>query len=132
MAIRFDKYIWSVRLAKTRSIASDLIAKGKIKLNNNQVKPSREIKVGDFIQVLRNTAVFEYKILETLEQRVGAKLVQNYLLNVTKPEELERFKTYQFAQSTYRNYGTGRPNKHDRQQIDDFLIGIEWDDDEDL
>lgn len=133
MSIRIDKYVWSVRLAKTRSQATEQIQKGKIKLNGSQVKPSRDVKTGDVIQVIKNTAVFEYKIKDLLDRRIGAKLVADYLIDVTKPEEIERFKTYIAAQSTYRNYGTGRPNKHDRKNLDDFLMWEnESEDEEDL
>lgn len=126
MSVRIDKFIWSVRLAKTRSVASDLIQKGKVKLNHQQVKPAREVKIGDVVQIIKNTAVFEYKIKELLERRVGAKLVTDYIIDVTKPEEIEKFKIYQAAQSTYRNYGTGRPNKHDRKKIDEFFVWDDW------
>lgn len=124
MNCRLDKYVWAVRIAKTRSQASELISKGKIKLNASQVKPSRDAKEGDIISVSRNTAVFSYKILQLLDKRVGAKLVPDYLVDITPPEEIEKYKTYQMAQSAYRDYGTGRPTKHDRQDIEDFL---NWD-----
>jgi len=120
MSCRIDKYIWSVRLAKTRSQASELISKGKFKVNAAQVKPSRETKVGDIITAHQNGAVFSYKVVQLLERRVGPKLVIDYLLDITAPEEIEKFKTYQLAQSAYREYGTGRPSRKDRQDIDDF------------
>lgn len=110
-----------MRLAKTRSQASELISKGKFKVNAAQVKPSRETKVGDIITSQQNGAVFSYKVVQLLEKRVGAKLVADYLLDITSPEEIEKFKTYQLAQSAYREYGTGRPSKRDRKDIDDYL-----------
>ena len=121
MSCRADKYVWAVRIAKTRSQASELISKGKIKLNEMQIKPSRDVKIGDVISVYRNSAVFSYKIVELLDKRVGAKLVTDYLLDITPPEEVEKFKTYQLAQSAYREYGTGRPTKRDRRDIEDYL-----------
>lgn len=124
MSYRLDKYVWSVRLAKTRSQATELISKGKIKVNGMQVKPAREAKEGDIISVAHNTAVFSYKIVQLLEKRVGAKLVADYLLDITPPEEIEKYKTYQLAQSAYREYGTGRPTKRDRKDIEDLL---NWD-----
>ena len=123
MALRFDKYVWSVRLAKTRSQASELISKGKIKLNQQQIKPSREPKIGDIITVSRNTATFSYKILNLLEKRVGPKLVVDYLIDITPIEELEKYKLYNMSQAVYRNNGTGKPTKKDRREIDDFLEG---------
>lgn len=123
MALRFDKYVWSVRLAKTRSQASELISKGKIRLNGMEVKPSREPKPGDLIQISKNTAVFQYKIIQLLENRVGAKLVADYLQDITPMEEIEKYKMYQLSQAVYRDNGTGKPTKKDRRDLDDFLQG---------
>lgn len=128
MALRFDKYVWSVRLAKTRSQASDLISKGKIKLNGQQIKPSREPKIGDEIQIHKNTAVFTYKVLNLLENRVGPKLVSEYLIDITPIEEVEKYKLYNASQAVYRNNGTGKPTKKDRRDLDDFLEG--WGEDD--
>ena len=121
MALRIDKYTWAVRLTKTRSQASELISKGKIRINATEVKPSRDMKVGDVIQVHKNSAVFSYKVLELLEKRVGPKLVSIYIEDITPIEEVEKYKTYQEAQRVYRDMGTGRPSKKDRRSLDDFL-----------
>ena len=121
MALRIDKYVWAVRLTKTRSQASELISKGKIKINEIDVKPSRDIKTGDTINVHKNSAVFSYKVLELLEKRVGPKLVSIYIEDITPIEEVEKFKSYQEAQRVYRDMGTGRPSKKDRRMLDDFL-----------
>lgn len=121
MKVRFDKYVWCVRLAKTRSQATELISKGKIKLNQQQVKPSREIKLNEIIQIHKNNAVFEYEILDFLDKRVGAKLLEGIILDITKAEEIEKFKMYQLSQSVYREYGTGKPTKKDRRDLGDFL-----------
>ncbi len=121
MALRIDKYVWAVRLTKTRSQASELISKGKIKINEMDVKPSRDIKMGDTINIHKNSAVFSYKVLELLEKRVGPKLVSIYIEDITPIEEVEKFKSYQEAQRGYRDMGTGRPSKKDRRSLDDFL-----------
>ena len=121
MTLRIDKYTWAVRLTKTRSQASELISKGKIKINEVDVKPSRDVKLGDIIQVHKNSAVFSYKVLELLEKRVGPKLVSIYIEDITPIEEVEKYKTYQEAQRVYRDMGTGRPSKKDRRSLDDFL-----------
>lgn len=121
MALRIDKYVWAVRLTKTRSQASELISKGKIKINEIDVKPSRDIKMGDTINIHKNSAVFSYKVLELLEKRVGPKLVSIYIEDITPIEEVEKFKSYQEAQRVYRDMGTGRPSKKDRRMLDDFL-----------
>ncbi|HRP54270.1 MAG TPA: RNA-binding S4 domain-containing protein [Fluviicola sp.] len=129
MSLRVDKFCWFVRLAKTRSLATEMISKGKIKLNHVQVKPSKEVKVNDFIQFTKNNAVFTYKVLALLERRVGAKLVADYLLDCTDPLELEKFKTYQLAQQVYREYGTGKPSRKDRENMDSFFQWLEEEDD---
>lgn len=121
MSLRWDKYLWCVRLAKTRTTATDLFQKGKVLVNDAHVKPSREPKVGDKISVLRNNATFTFTVLALLDKRVGAKLVGEYLLDTTSEEEIEKFRQYQLAQSAYRNYGTGKPSKKDRREIETFL-----------
>lgn len=121
MACRVDKFVWFVRLTKTRSKATDAIAKGRIKLNGENVKPSKEIKVGDVISVAKHTSTFSFKALNLLDRRVGAKLVKDYLLDITPEEEIEKLKMYQAAQSNYRQYGTGKPSRKDRQDLEDFL-----------
>lgn len=118
---RLDKYLWSVRLYKTRSQASDACKKGHIFVNEITSKPSKEVKVGDVITVRKHGIRFEYEVLDLLEKRVGAKLVENFMKEVTPLEELERFKMIQLAQKEYRAKGEGRPTKRDRREIDDWL-----------
>ena len=125
MSCRLDKFVWSVRLAKTRSQAADAVSKNKVKINNEAVKPSKEVKLGDEIQIIRHTAVFSYRVIQLLEKRVGAKLVADYIVDITDPLEVEKLKTYQLSQSVYRDNGTGKPSKKDRRNIDDFLDN--WD-----
>lgn len=131
MSLRIDKYVWFVRLAKTRTLATDLVQKNKIKLNGSPVKPSKEVKIGDTLSIFKNNATFSYKIKDLLDRRVGAKLVADYLIDITDPLELEKFKTYQAAQSVYREYGTGRPSRKDRDNLESFFEWLEDDDDED-
>lgn len=121
MAIRLDKYIWSVRLAKTRSQASEMISKGKIKLNEQQVKPSREPKVADLIFISKNTAVYSYKIIQLLEKRVGPKLVEEYIIDITPETEKEKYRLYNLSQSIYRKNEGGKPTKKDRRDLNDFF-----------
>ncbi len=131
MSLRVDKFVWHVRLTKTRSLATELIQKGKIKLNSASVKPSKEVKIGDTVSILKNNAVFSYKIKDLIDRRVGAKLVADYLIDITDPLELEKFKTYQDAQRVYRDYGTGRPSRKDRDNLDSFFEWLEDEDGED-
>jgi len=120
MKIRFDKYVWCVRLAKTRSQASELISKGKITLNGQDVKPSKEVKETDLIEVQKNNALFQYKVLQLLDKRLGAALISNYIEDQTREEELIKFKQYQLAQRAYRETD-GKPTKKDRRELDRFM-----------
>ncbi|HLW40207.1 MAG TPA: RNA-binding S4 domain-containing protein [Brumimicrobium sp.] len=127
MKVRIDKYIWFTRLAKTRTKATELINKGKVKLNGQSIKPSSDVKIGDEIGMVKHTSLFTYKVKDMLDRRVGAKLVEDYLVETTSPEELEKYKLYQATQSAYRKHGTGKPTKKDRRDLEDFF---DWDDDD--
>lgn len=126
MSCRLDKFVWSVRLAKTRSKATDEISKGKVRLNGANVKPSREVKVGDEVQLVKHNALFSFKVIALLDKRVGPKLVELYVLDTTSDEEREKYRQYQLAQSAYRVHGTGKPSKKDRRELDDFIEN--WED----
>lgn len=121
MACRIDKFVWCVRLAKTRSQASELITKGKIRLNGTPCKAAREVKPGDILEAHRHSAIFQYRIRILLDKRVGAKLVANYIEDITAPEEFEKFELYRLNQQAYRAQGDGKPNKKQRRDLDDFL-----------
>ena len=127
MKIRFDKYLWCVRLAKTRSQASELISKGKVKLNGQDVKASKEIKINDVIGVQKHSATFEYKVLLLLDKRLGAALIPSYIDDQTKEEEILKFKQYQLAQKAYRETD-GKPTKKDRRELDKFME--DWEDED--
>lgn len=89
-------------------------------LNDAVVKPSREIKIGDTIAVLKHSARFEYKVLSLIDKRVGAPLVKDYLLDNTAPEEIQKLKTYQETQRNYK-LSDGKPTKKDRRELDRFM-----------
>lgn len=124
MSYRIDKYIWSVRLAKTRSIATDLVSKGKVRLNDAPTKPAKEVKIGDEINIIRHNAVFTYKVLDLLDRRVGPKLVSDYILDITPDEEREKYDKYLQNQRTYRIQGKGKPSKKQRRDLDEFLENL--------
>lgn len=113
--------MWSVRLAKTRSQSVDAIANGKVRLNDDHAKPAKEVKLGDEIQIIRHSAKFTFKVIQLLHNRVGAKLVQDYIIDITPEEEKEKLKLYRLSQNVYREHGTGKPSKQDRRNLDDFL-----------
>ena len=125
MKIRLDKYVWCVRLCKTRSQATEIIAKGHIKINSKTIKPSKELRIQDVISVHKNNAVFSYKVIELLDKRVGAALIENFIIDVTPIEEKEKFKEYQLVRQIYRQNGDGKPTKKDRRDLESFFDDID-------
>ena len=121
--MRIDKYVWCVLLSKTRSLATKLVANNKIKLNNAECKPAKELAVGDLLTIQKNNASFSFRVKALTEKRLGAKLVADYIDDETSEEEIEKYKTYQAAQRNYRGRDQGKPSKKDRRELDDFLEG---------
>ncbi len=116
--IRIDKFLWSVRLYKTRSIASDECRKGRIIINNIQVKPSRTVVKDEIITVKKPPVNYTYRVIEPIENRVGAKLVPEFIEDITPDEEKLKLEIAHSGGMVYRDKGTGRPTKKDRSQID--------------
>ncbi len=125
MKLRLDKFIWAIRIAKTRSLAHEAISKGKIKMNFKDIKPSYQPQENDIITIHRNSAVFSYKVIVLTDKRIGAKLVQEFIKNITPPEEIEKFEQYLLSQKLYRINGDGKPSKKDRRDLDDFKENYE-------
>lgn len=125
MSCRLDKFVWCVRLVKTRSLATQVIGKGKIRLNEATAKPSKEVRLGDEIQIIKNTAAFTFRIIQLLNKRVGAKLVSDYIIDITPEEEKEKFRFYQTSQNSYKASGKGKPSTKDRRDLEDFME--DWD-----
>ena len=119
--VRIDKWLWAVRVFKTRSIATEACKKGRIYVNNAQVKASRNVKVGDVVGVKRNPVMYSFKVLALSENRMNAKLVPSFMLNVTTPDQLELIELQKIAAENGRDKGTGRPTKKERRDIDEFL-----------
>lgn len=119
--MRVDKYIWHTRLFKTRSVATKACKEGKVTVNDKGVKPSHELNENDTIGVRTNGVVLYYKVLGFPKNRVGAKLVADYLCDVTPNDTKEKLKTIQESQRQYRGYGTGKPSKKDRRDINKFF-----------
>jgi ribosome-associated heat shock protein Hsp15 len=116
--IRIDKFLWAVRLFKTRSLASDACRKGKILLNNLQVKPSRIIYADETITVKKLPIIYSYTVVQPIENRVSAKLVHLYIKDVTPETEKEKLVNRELTGFSNREKGTGRPTKRDRRNID--------------
>lgn len=139
MDARIDKFLWSVRIYKTRTIAAEAIKKGRISMGGTQVKASRIVKAGDTVDVRVPPATRSFKIIDIPRSRVGAKLVPNYITEVTAPDQLEIIELQKLAASMNRQKGLGRPTKKDRRDIDsyfgdiadDFAPDFDWDDDDD-
>ncbi len=120
-AIRIDKYLWAVRLFKTRSVASEECRKGRVFIDDVAVKPSRIISIGDIFTLKRMPVTYRYKIIKPLEKRVSAKLVPEYLEDITPPEELIKLQIAKSGTSFgKRQRGAGRPTKRERREIDEM------------
>ncbi|MCF8373614.1 MAG: RNA-binding S4 domain-containing protein [Bacteroidales bacterium] len=128
MEVRIDKYIWAVRIFKTRSQATDACKKGRVSVNGIEAKPSRGIKPGDEIRIKRPPVVHTYKVLQPLANRVSAKLVPDYILDITPEEELHKLEQNKFGGFFYRDKGTGRPTKKERRIIDNLNSEVEDED----
>lgn len=132
MEVRVDKWLWAMRLFKTRTLAAEACKKGRVTMNSATLKPSRMIKVGDVISVRRPPVVFSFKVLALTENRLNAKLVPGYMEDVTTPEQLELLELGRLAGQTGRARGTGRPTKKERRDLEDFIEPFFWDDDDDI
>lgn len=119
--IRIDKWLWAVRLYKTRSLASEECKKGKVTINGMNVKASREIKEGETIQLRRPPITRSYKIIALAENRMAAKLVPEFMVETTPASELEILEVQKNQSIDNRERGTGRPTKKDRRDMDDFF-----------
>ncbi len=117
---RVDKWLWAVRIFKTRTIAAEACKKGRISLKGAQIKASRCIKEGDVIEVRKSPITYSFKVLQPIEKRVGAKLVKEYMENVTAPEQLEILEMSHLNGFVDRMRGMGRPTKKDRRELEQF------------
>lgn len=119
--MRIDKYLWSIRYFKTRSLATEACKKGHVKINGQVVKPSREVYHGDQLIVRKDQINYELTVLDVPESRVGAKLVDLYRKDTTPEEAFAQNELLRHAKEHYRKKGTGRPTKKDRRDIDGYL-----------
>lgn len=119
--VRIDKWMWAVRLFKTRSLAADACKKGKVQMSGTNVKASRNVKVGDVIQIKRPPIVYSFKVLALSENRMGAKLVPDFMENVTSADQLELLEMSRYSAFGVRDRGTGRPTKKDRRDLEVYM-----------
>ena len=118
-SVRIDKYLWAVRVYKTRTLATEACRKGKVTVDDMPVKPSRSVTTGDVIQVKKMPVVYSYRVTDPIEKRVGAKIVDNYVENVTPEDELIKLEM-QDDFFIKRDRGAGRPTKKERRLLDDI------------
>lgn len=118
---RIDKWLWAVRVFKTRTIAAEACKKGRVSINGSQVKPARMVKPGDVIQVKKSPITYSFKVLQAIEKRVGAKIVSEFMENVTTPDQYELLEMSKISGFVGRAKGTGRPTKKDRRDLEDFF-----------
>lgn len=121
MEVRVDKYLFAMRIYKTRSIAADACKCGRIKMNGIEVKPSRSFKIGDVFTVRKGPVTYTYRVLQLSANRLSAKLVPSYMEDITPPEQKEILELARYAAQSGRDRGTGRPTKKDRREIEQFI-----------
>lgn len=122
---RLDKYLWSIRVFKTRSEATDACRGGKILVNGQDAKPSREIKAGDIILARKGPVQYQYKVLQPIDRRQGAALVAQYAQNLTPESELAKLHAPHESFFVTRDRGAGRPTKKERRQMDTLYSELE-------
>lgn len=127
MEVRLDKYLWAIRVYKTRTDATDACKGGKVRVNGLDVKPSREVKVGDVITARKGAVLYTFKVKELLSNRVGAALVPQYAENLTPQEELDKLRAPVETFFLKRDRGAGRPTKKDRRQMESLWDSLDYD-----
>ena len=128
--VRIDKWLWAVRLFKTRTLAVEACKKGRIMIQGTNIKPSRMIKVGDVIQIKKPPITYSFKVLDLSEKRMGAKLVPEFMEDATPQSEYEILELSKVSGFIDRGRGEGRPTKKDRRDLVDFIDDSffdEWD-----
>lgn len=122
--VRLDKYLWAVRIFKTRSDAAEAARNNRVLINDAYSKPSREVKVGDILTVKKMPVIYTFRVKELVSSRLGARLVPDYCQNITPQAELDKLLTPRETIFITRDRGTGRPTKRDRREIDDLMEGM--------
>src|ERR1700710_3045641 len=118
--LRIDKYLWAIRIFKTRSLATEACKAGRVKLNGQNIKPAHEVRIGETYQVSKGIERKVIKVTGLLENRADAKTAVNFYEDVTPVEQTQAFKSMFHAPMLSRDRGAGRPTKKDRREIDDL------------
>lgn len=127
MEARIDKWLWAVRIFKTRSVAADAVKKGRVMVNDVLVKPSRLIKPGDIVKVRKAPVTYSFRVLQLVQNRLGAKLVPEYAENITPKSELALLEVVKISGFIDRRKGLGRPTKREGRDLAEFTAEL-WDD----
>lgn len=137
--VRIDKWLWAVRIFKTRTIATDACKKGRVSIGDALAKPSRMVKVGDVVKVRKPPVTYSFKVLALTENRLGAKLVPEYMDNVTPRSELDLLEVVKISGFIDRRKGLGRPTKREGRELSRFTeqaygddLGWDFDFDDDF
>lgn len=120
MEVRIDKWLWAARIFKTRTVALEACKKNRITVNDTPAKPSRMIRTGDIVSVRKPPVTYSFKVLRLTSSRIGAKLVPEYVANITPPEQYEILNLQKISGFIDRTKGTGRPTKKERRDLDEF------------
>ena len=124
--VRVDKWLWAIRIFKTRNQASEACRKGRIIIDDQAVKPSRVLKLGDVVQIRKPPVLYSYRVKDLLGKRLSARLVQEYFENITPESELDKLKVRETFFVT-RDRGSGRPTKKERRTMDKLTGGLKKD-----
>lgn len=134
--VRVDKWLWAVRVFKTRTIATEACKRGRVSINGASAKPARTVRVGDVVSVRKPPVTYSFRVLEVLNNRVGAKLVPEKMQNITPEAEYHLLEMQRLATQGQRAKGLGRPTKKDRRDIEEFTEDLpsgldlfDWDED---
>ncbi|MFO7940542.1 MAG: S4 domain-containing protein [Bacteroidales bacterium] len=118
--LRIDKWLWAVRIYKTRSMATNACKAGKVLINGDSVKPSRLVKVGEVVVIKGSPVFYHYEITGLLTKRQSATIADEHKRDVTPQRELDKLKVQSFSRGEFRQPGAGRPTKRERRLIDQF------------
>ncbi|MCM1111032.1 MAG: RNA-binding S4 domain-containing protein [Clostridium sp.] len=125
--VRIDKWLWAVRVFKTRTVATEACKKGRVMIGDTPVKPSRTVRAGDIVRVRKPPVTYSFEVLDVTENRLGAKLVPQYMLNVTPESELHLLDMVRISGFIDRRKGLGRPTKREGRQLSEFTDSL-WND----
>ncbi|MBR2049199.1 MAG: RNA-binding S4 domain-containing protein [Rikenellaceae bacterium] len=129
MEVRLDKWLWAVRVFKTRSDAADACRTNRVLVNDAYAKPSREVKVGDVISVKKMPVVYQYRVVDLVSSRQPAKNVPMYAADITPQSELDKLNVPRETIFIVRDRGTGRPTKKERRELDSLMDNLYYDED---